>query len=500
MARKRKAQTKNQVERHYDEASLRLHIRQLGLDTVEAYQAWCRNHGLDPALDKSEAQRRQELSRLQGIAMQARHKAIRRLRRDPLDVLIAVCDGQLESDNLLQVEFEHFLAILNRRGRLGEPAIDRQVLKRLLTHLAKVRCKLLDDVLRQATRPGEDGYIEAIARLAAHAPSWLRPPETWRPSSKNVRRQFLSLTQHLLARYEVPAFFNSVWFDSRHRMAPRYRSWYVHLAQGGRLRDCTLPIAYTKRMAHCLMQAPDDITVSQAIRWGQVLGLGGDARLARALVNTRLGERFDHDGFWIGVVRWFVAHPMLDPAHVHPIVDYLHHQRFVSVDVQVGEHLQRRPLQPNLSMKGRTPATLLRQMEGWHHRLSYRPPVTVDQWQASGLSGLWFNEGQRRTASWRQWSIRELLTARALMAEGHAMQHCVASYALSCARGSSSIWTLECRSLEGQKKCVTIEVRPRSRHICQIRGHMNRLATEQELRVVRRWAEQEDLHLAAYVG
>ena len=379
--------------------------------------------------------------------------------------------------------------------------IDRQVLKHLLTHIAKTRCKLLDDIQGHAARPGEGSYIEAIARLAAHASNWLRPPEAWRPNSKNPQRQFLSLTQHLLARYEVPAFLNSVWFDGRHRMAPRYRCWYVHLVQGGRLRDCTFPIAYTKRMAHCFMQAPDDVSVPQAIRWGQVLGLSGDARLARALVATRLGERFDHDDFWISVVRWFIANPMLDPVHIHPIIDYLQHQRFVPVDIQMGDQLQRQPLQPNLSMQGRTAESLLRQMAGWHDELSYDPLlIDVDQWRPSGIAGLLFDEGQRRTPSWRQWSIRELLTTRALAAEGRAMQHCVASYAMSCAQGHSSIWTLERRSLDGQEKCVTIEVLPQSRHICQIRGRMNRLATDQELQIVRRWAEQEALQLSAYLG
>ncbi len=500
MARKRKSNSNPQVELLEEKIHLYSHIRQLGLTNVQDYQAWCTAQGLSPKLNKSDQQRQHEVSRMHHLAAQARQKSMRRLRRDPLSVLIEICDGLFHGRGLLRDDLERFHNLLNRRGKQGEPAIDRQALKRLLTHLAKVRCKLLDDVSDRTVHYGEDSHLEAIARLAAHQAHWLRPPETWRPSSKNARRQFISLTQHLLARYDMPMFMLSAWFDSRHRMAPRYRCWYVHLAQGGRLRDCALPIVYTKRMAHCFMQAPDDLTVSQAVRWGQVIGLGGDVRLAREIVATRLGERFEHDDFWCSVVRWFVANPMLDPVHINPIIDYLRHQRFVPVDIQVGDQWQQQPQQPNLSMKGRTAATLIRQVEGWHQRLSRSNLIQVQQWKSTGLPGLFLTEGQPNTSSWRQWSIRELVSSGALVAEGRAMQHCVASYTASCARGQTSIWTLEQRTLGGQEKCVTIEVMPSGRYICQIRGRRNRLATEQELRVIHHWAEQQDLKVAAYLG
>ncbi len=72
----------------------------------------------------------------------------------------------------------------------------------------------------------------------------------------------------------------------------------------------------------------------------------------------------------------------------------------------------------------------------------------------------------------------------------------MASFASSCTRGTSSIWTLEVESAGGLEKLLTIEVRPAGRLICQARGKCNRLATEKELHILHRWATQNNLRLA----
>jgi hypothetical protein len=75
------------------------------------------------------------------------------------------------------------------------------------------------------------------------------------------------------------------------------------------------------------------------------------------------------------------------------------------------------------------------------------------------------------------------------------MEHCVASYAGSCAAKRSSIWTME-RTADGTTSaCVTIEVHLGSRRIGQVRGKHNRAATAEELSIIRRWAERADLML-----
>ena len=96
-------------------------------------------------------------------------------------------------------------------------------------------------------------------------------------------------------------------------------------------------------------------------------------------------------------------------------------------------------------------------------------------------------------------SIKELLSTKALSAEGRAMKHCVASYARSCALGASSIWTMEVESFDGKRRALTVEVNNAARLICQARGKCNTLPNEKERGILRRWAETQRLRLACYV-
>ena len=261
-----------------------------------------------------------------------------------------------------------------------------------------------------------------------------------------------------------------------------------------------LPLPYTKRMAHHFMQAPSDFTVESALRWGQNYGLGGSERLVRAVIPTRLGIQFDHDDFWLTVMQFFVANPMLDLAQVGPIIDYIYRQRFESQDVFVGPGVveRRPPAKPNFSMKGRTPASLLRQVESWHRALAKTEQPRAD-WTPSGIEGFEFMEGTERGGSLKIWTIGELLSTRALVAEGRKMKHCVATYAHSRGSGACSIWTLEVESFEGRCKVLTVEVRNVSRLICQARGKCNMLPGEKHRGILRRWAEKAGLSLAKHV-
>jgi len=282
--------------------------------------------------------------------------------------------------------------------------------------------------------------------------------------------------------------------------ASQQRGWYRHVASGQNIRHCQLPLPMTKRMAHHFMQAPDDLTVLQALRWSQVRGLGGDDRLGRALVSTRLAESFDQAEFWETVIHWFIAHPQLDRVHVGPIIDYLQYQRFTPQDVFVARGVREisPPAQANLTMKGRSPQSLLRQVREWHHRLSADSTHQIQQWATSGVKSFEFVEGSRQNNTVRSWTIRELLSSKALVAEGRKMKHCVAMYAATCARGDSSIWTMELESSASKEKLLTIEVRSGAT-ICQIRGKANRLATEQERNIVQRWATSAGLTVASYI-
>jgi hypothetical protein len=237
--------------------------------------------------------------------------------------------------------------------------------------------------------------------------------------------------------------------------------------------------------------------VSVALRWAQVRGLGGEDQLARAVIATRLGARFEHEDFWLTVVQFFVNHASLDAAHVGPIVDFLQHQRFESPEAIQGGVLARfPPPQPNYSMKGRTVASLLRQVEEWHKQLGKNGAAPSLQWSRSDINRFELVEGSQELKNMRRWTITELLSSRELKAEGLAMRHCVAVYAGACARRQTSIWSLQVETERGQRRVLTVEVDLAKRMICQARKRCNARPNEREIELLKEWGTRERLKIA----
>jgi hypothetical protein len=474
------------------------HIRALGLKSVDAYRQWCVDNGFGRGLHKHWKVRAREQFHATRIVAESRRSQKKRERRKPAEVIRGICEGTVREADVTQPQLRAICRAVSAGGRGHAQA---ETLASLVLHVQS-HANLLSShpVIEAFGHQAGNTYAEALTRIAAHRAWWLRDMERWKPRTHNTRRQFASLLRHLLARYDMPAFFDTVWFAGQNAAASQSQQWYIQVAQGKNIRTCELPIPYTTKMSHFFMQAPGDITVYQALRWGQIRGLGGDERLARAVLGTRIGDRFGHEDFWITVLRWLIAHPMLDTACVGPLVDYLHQQRFVPQPAAGREGREAMlPPQPNLTMKGRTPATLLRQVQQWHRRLATDNTYQVAEWNRSGIEPFEFLEGSEQSGNIQCWTIRELLSAKALFVEGRAMRHCVASYATSCARGTSSIWSLEIETNTGRSKALTVEVRNTARIICQARGKTNRVPTTKERDILRRWAAQAGLTIATYV-
>jgi hypothetical protein len=70
-------------------------------------------------------------------------------------------------------------------------------------------------LLRASERPWDcrTTLNAGVLTLALHHADWLRPVETWFPTADKAWPQFTELAHHLFARYAVPAFMTSVWFD-----------------------------------------------------------------------------------------------------------------------------------------------------------------------------------------------------------------------------------------------------------------------------------------------
>src|SRR5262249_7691336 len=229
------------------------------------------------------------------------------------------------------------------------------------------------DLLHPSGRAGDSRNLlnAGLLALALHHADWLRPVPTWLPPRQNAWPLLTSLAHPLLALSPVPAFMPSVWFDlPPGEVLPQHR-WYKHLGLGHSIRTAGLPLRFTKAMAHLFTQAPHHYTAIAALRWAQVRGLGGCEALARAVVGTRLGKALENEDFWESVLHFFINHPSLELARVGPVVDFLQHQKFewkegVSPEGVFGKQP---PPRPDYTMKGRTVASVVRQVEKWHQQL-----------------------------------------------------------------------------------------------------------------------------------
>jgi hypothetical protein len=473
------------------------HIRGLGLRDVEEYQTWCAQNGFSKRLRKHWRMRLRERTHAIRVRSDDRLAQKKAELRRPAETIARIFRGEVSKDAVTQP----FLAVIVRAYQIATrcPARSRGLLRILLEAAKHPDLLSAEPVIRNRGVQEGNSYVEALIAMARPSDRWIRPPETWKPRTHNTHRKFTSLARHLFARWPIPPFMNSAWFKGNSAAGLRQQGWFLHLARGKNLRTADLPIPYTKRMAHYFMQAPDDFTIEAALRLGQIRALGGTEQLAKAVVATQLGQGFDNDDFWLTVLRWFCANPLLDMQYVGPIVDFIQHQRFAAERVvnADGAVVRGEPAQPKFCMKGRTPAALLRQVDAWHRQLA-KTAQPAAEWAHMDIADFQFVEGTS-TETIKTWTIRELLSSKALQTEGRTMRHCVGGYVRSCAAGSSSIWTMEVESAEGKRKVLTIELRKSARLIIQARGKWNALPTDKQRGILRRWAAASGLRLSTYV-
>lgn len=403
----------------------------------------------------------------------------RKSSRNPKEILKALYNGekiQLTGGSVLRTYSNIFEEI--RRNREDLTAVYK-ILNQALEH----NCEFVD-------LARERKYVNGLLGVAAFNQYWIRPIENWKPKSHNTSRQFSSLLRHLFAKYPVPNFMDSAFYNGNRT----YQNWFIHVGNGKNIKSAAgLPIVLTSKMAHHMMEAPSDYDIPSAIRWGQVHAMGGDERLVTALLGARIN--FANNEFWSSVIQWLIANPMLDTTQIAPIVDYINHMKFVpSVpnDDPSGPRLV--PPQPNLCMKKRTVEATLKGMEDWHRQVGkFKRRTSGESWVPCGIPGFYYEEGEHNK---KRYHITELLSVESLKEEGAAMSHCVGSYSHSCSTGKISIWSM----VGDGKRMLTIEVDNQTFTIRQARGKFNATPDFKSKDVMNRWAIQAGLNISRWLS
>jgi hypothetical protein len=299
-----------------------------------------------------------------------------------------------------------------------------------------------------------------------------------------------------VSRYRIPAFLASAWYATD-AFAEAKRKWFIGHASGARFRSLGLPIQLTKAMEHIFLRSPRHFVIEHALRRAELVGLGADEKLVAAVLETRPAADLRHGDFWRTVWLFLIDNARaIENAQIGPIIDFLHAIRHERVGVHAdGGVTFREPPQPEFSLKGRTAASVLRLMEGWHRDLGVKAAGLA--WAPSSMRPLLMQfPSEDPEAPPVSWELVELTNSEELRAEGIALRHCVASYGYGCWRGASRIWSLRRRRGSHARSVATIEVSPRRRMIVQARGFRNRRLTARERGFVQQWAARERLGLA----
>jgi hypothetical protein len=336
----------------------------------------------------------------------------------------------------------------------------------------------------QALKQAKKGFEGEIVRDA-----W-----SWRPrlKTRDPARLRLAAARHLFARYPVPAHLEQIWLDGSELSDDEVRlrkRWYVIAARGASLYKADASRWLSRKEVHWFLNAPGELGFNEAFWVAIARGITDDLGLALRIARSKVARspRSQLD-FWREVARFFCANPA--PLEtIDDLCDYL---------------AAARRRDAGFSLKGRTIASLRRQMEAWHREVAaiqrieamqrravVRDATTpqIGSWEGSRLRD-WEWKPQAKEAKNRgeRFVVRQLKTAQDLVAESAAMHHCVSTYAAKCIAGFASIWAVKRITPEKTERMLTIELDRKDR-IVQIRGFANRVARPDEMQIIERWAK-----------
>lgn len=356
------------------------------------------------------------------------------------------------------------------------------------TGVDRAYLEVLEVIQDKAPRLAETSMLNAF-REVAKLPL-LRNPASWKPKGKGRDTLFRGLCEHLLAKYPMPPFLWSAFYETD--SVATYAPFVAFVAGGGSVFEAVkkdlLHLPFTRKMCHDFMTTPSDVTFLRALRRTPVLAFGGSERFLNVWMTSQAGRVLhakEFEAFWFSVLEWFGKNAMVDPNQVGPLVDFI---------------LFRRRQDPNFSMKGRTVLAMIRGVEEWHAHLTKEKGVHGATFKPSGYRPFESERGARDASGnfiTETWRVTELLSGKALAEEGRKLRHCVYSYSWSVEKGQTSIWsmTVECSLNGGPERAVTIELRNDTRRIVQVRGSCNRAPSTREFQVLKEWAGLNNLEI-----
>lgn len=313
---------------------------------------------------------------------------------------------------------------------------------------------------------------------------YLRNRAAWKylGKSRKAEKQRLELIRYLFGKYSVPRFLEQA-LVSEDKEFTQFASWYVTAAQGGSLyKTCTRNVL-SKKETHLFLQAPDDLTIKEAIWWAKAMALCDNVGVAYRMARCSIVRRGDYaNAFWIDVHRFFTNNPV-SLKEMDELIDYVTAERRDN---------------GNWSIKKRSLESIRRKSEEWHRAQYKMRHIGGGSWEGMKVPDWKFVTGKHdpnpQKSTRVEWFVRQILSGNELAREGQKMRHCVASYKRTCMSGHAAIFSMTSNTPnQTDRRNLTIEVNAHSRQIVQARGFTNRIPRPQERLILNRWARESQL-------
>lgn len=379
------------------------------------------------------------------------------------------------------------------------------------------RCNKSDQFTKIATHIADwapnfyevESNIEALRGITEVYSDRIRDIEDWKPKRINYRYVLNEILVHLFAKYQPPTFLINGFMNNHHESM----LLFIHLGNGNSMKTWPFipELNVPKKALHHLNTTPNYCTYNEAFRRAQIIHLGGDEKLFHLLMSTKLEHITNnitkttakHEPFWESVIKFFIEHQMMNPDKVPEIIDYIYDQKFTNKRKPGPDGIMRyEPDQPNFTMKGRTPMSLIQHSDDWHYFVAMNKKREQDakEWEPVDIPDWEWKVEEENNFTKQKYNIVQLTKTKELITEGNKMHHCVATYASSCIKKWCSIFSFRVTN-HNQGKFdepeITLEIR--SKTIVQARGKYNRTPHPHYMQMVKSWADINGVKFSNYI-
>jgi hypothetical protein len=359
----------------------------------------------------------------------------------------------------------------------------------------------------QQTRPPPDFHNAINEVKRGFETKVVRDASAWKPrlKTRDAARLRLAAARYLFARYPVAEHLEGIWMDCAglggDEIGLRKR-WYIVAAGGGSLYRAGADKWLSRKEVHAFLNPLGRLGFEEAIWHAIALSYADDPGTALRIARSGIAQTPRTElGFWREVARFFCANPTT-VEEMNDLRDYL-------------ADCYRRDRR--FSLKGRTLASLGRQMREWHRDLEAIARIEAarrraeaarnrargataetapsgDGWTGAAIADWSWSPSSKVRGRREEYVVTQLRTAVDLVIETRAMRHCAATYAAKCIAGHASIWSLRRRAAGTTDRLLTIEL-DRLHRAVQVRGFANRPPHVEERKVLERWAQARGIEL-----